>query len=537
MKKIFLSLLFSLIAISILYAQPFSRADSLRGTLNPMRSCYDVGFYDIALRIDLEKKQITGQNKITFRVTEDFDSLQLDLFENMHIERITHNDKSLQFRREGAAIFVYFDQTLPKQSTQKISVEYSGKPRIALNPPWDGGFTWKKDAKNRDWIGVSCEGIGASLWYPNKDHLSDKPDSMHMRCEVPNPLICVSNGRLRRTEKLADGYTAYHWATTYPINNYNITLNIANYAHFKDHYINNEGDSLDLDYYVLDYNLNKAKKHFTQTHTMLKAYEDLFGKYPFWNDGYALVETPYWGMEHQGAIAYGNNYRNNSWGFDYILIHETGHEYFGNSISANDHAELWIHETFTTYAETLFMEHWKGKATALRYIQTQRSQILNQTPIVGPLGVNYDGWVGSDIYYKGAWVLHTFRHALGDDEQWLALIRNFYQKFKHSNINTQQVIDFFVKESGQDWEGAFQHFLYTTKIPTLEYRLEGDILHYRWKSRIENFALRTYLEDEKSNHIELYATTAWQSQKLDKMPEGNLSIPKNLFWAVAKNIK
>jgi aminopeptidase N len=471
----------------------YTRQDSLRGSLSTLRTCFDVYHYDLNLRVDVAKKTIAGYNTISYKVVQPFDKLQLDLFENLQIDSIIWNKaqgkERLKFEREGKAFFVFFPIT--QNINSSISVYYSGKPIISVNPPWDGGFTYKEDKEGKTWIGVSCEGIGASLWYPNKDHLSDEPDSMRIYCEVPDSLVCVANGNLISQRKTKDNFIGFEWKVGYPINNYNVTLNIANYAHLQDFYVSEDKDTLRLDYYVLAANAKKAAKHFKQVQPMLACFEKLFGKYPFWKDGYALVETPYWGMEHQGAIAYGNQYKNNKWGFDYIIVHESGHEYFGNSLSVNDHAEMWIHESFTTYVEALFVEHIYGEKTMIAYLLEQQENIRNTTPMLGHLGVNYDKWDGSDIYYKGTWMLHSLRNTVADDKTWFATIKAFAEKFKISQLSTEQVIDFFNEKTGKNLTPIFKQYLTVAAAPKLVYYLERGkkktTLYYRWQADEPNF--------------------------------------------------
>ena len=429
MKRTLLTLVLFTFYISI-FAQvnyfekyQFTEADTLRGMLRPERTCYDVTFYDLQIKVDIDNRYISGYNEIHFKTISDFSKIQIDLFENMKITKIVFERNNLNFVRIHNAVFIDFPQQ-NKGVTNSFRVYYEGYPRTAKRAPWDGGFTWSKDKNGNPWVAVSCEGIGASLWFPNKDHLSDEPDSVRIGVAVPNDLTCVSNGNLENTISEKD-YKRFNWLVSYPINNYNITLNIADYAHFSDTYKSEDGENLALDYYVLPENLIKAKKHFEQVKPMLAAYEKFFGKYPFWDDGFALVETPYLGMEHQSAIAYGNQYKRgylggmipNGINFDYIIIHESGHEYWGNSISCGDHAEMWIHESFCTYSEALYVEYMYNYKEAIRYLNFQRNFVENRKPILGPMNVNFDGWDHSDHYYKGALILNTLRSSINDDKK------------------------------------------------------------------------------------------------------------------------
>ncbi len=516
----------------------YTRQDSLRGSLSAQRTCFDVVHYDLNLRVIPDQQSIVGYNRITYKVVQPFDKIQLDLFENLQIDSVKFGNIALPFEREGKAFFVKFPmtQTVAKDVTHSLTVYYQGRPTVAINPPWDGGFTYKQDKAAKTWIGVSCEGIGASLWYPNKDHLSDEPDSMRIYCEVPTGLVCVANGNLISQRQTADNYTGFEWKVSYPINNYNVTLNIADYARLQDFYVSETKDTLQLDYYVLAANAKKAQKHFEQVKPMLACFEKLFGKYPFWKDGYALVETPYWGMEHQGAIAYGNKYQNNKWGFDYIIVHESGHEYFGNSLSVNDHAEMWIHESFTTYVEALFVEYMYGNQTMLTYLMEQQQNIQNITPMLGDMGVNYDKWEGSDIYYKGTWMLHSLRNTVANDTLWFATIKDFATKFKISNLNTQQAIDFFNARIGKNLTPIFNHYLRVPAPPKLVYQVETKkkkiIVKYRWQSPFTDFNMpvKVKLSNEK-NYTTLYPTQEWQeiTLKFKETPEG-LRFSQELFY-------
>lgn len=506
MKKILL--IFSLLSINTLsFAQhdfyhnhEFSHADTLRGMLRAERTCYDVHFYDLNIQVDIDKKQLMGHVDICYEAVNSFERMQIDLFENMEIFRITQGDKTLDYERLHNAVFI--EMPLQEKGMQKcIRVDYGGMPIAAANAPWDGGFVWDEDDNGNPWVGVACEGTGASLWWPNKDHLSDEPDSMAINISVPNPLTCVANGNLRKTIAQKNDYTRYEWFVSYPINNYNVTVNIGDYTHFADTYTAADGDTLALDYYVMPYNLEKAKKQFEQVPLMLACYEQFFGKYPFWRDGYAMVETPYLGMEHQGAIAYGNEYMRGYKGgmipddmdWDYIIIHETGHEYWGNSISTNDHAEMWIHESFTTYMEALYVECRYSYSDAVRYLKSQRPFIGDEQPILGPLDVNFGAWDHSDHYFKGSWVLHTLRHAINDHELWFDILKSFYQEHQLSNVKTEDFIQYVSKRTGKDYAPFFAQYLSYPKPPKLLYRLKqvNDELKIScvWESDVEAFEM------------------------------------------------
>jgi aminopeptidase N len=552
MKKLLICLL-TLFSSAPVFAQHtinqiFTRYDSLRGALTPLRTSYDVYFYDLHLRVNPEDQSIKGHNTIRYRTTADFNKIQVDLFSNMKINRIVQHNQELKFERDSNAVFITYPQLQPKGIVDSITIYYEGKPIVATNPPWDGGFTWEKDQTGKHWIGVSCEGIGASLWWPNKDHLSDEPDSMHISCEVPSNLMCVANGNLHHTTKLSDGYTRYGWQVSYPINNYNVTLNIADYAHFSDTYTAKDGEKLALDYYVLRYNLDVAKKHFTQVKPMLACYEKLFGTYPFWKDGLALVETPYLGMEHQSAIAYGNNYLPGYMGmdlsgtgigltFDYLIIHESGHEYWGNSVSAQDHAEMWIHESFCTYTEGLYIECMQNKENAAKYIVGLRQSIENAQPILAPLHVNASG--SGDMYMKGANVLHTLRNAINDDKLWFELIYGIAQEFRIKNTNTEEIVGYINRKTGKNFTPFFDQYLRHADIPTFQYSIKGKgkkaVLQYRWLADVKDFNMPVKVGFGKEANKLIYPTTQWQTSS-EKGNPNSFKVDTDAFYILTEKL-
>ena len=523
----------------------FTEADTLRGMLRPERTCYDVTFYDLQIKVDIDKKYISGYNEIHYLAVDDFSKIQIDLFDNMKINEIIFEGKKLNFTRKFNAVFIDF----PKQKkgvTNSFTVHYEGAPIAAKNPPWDGGFVWRKNRKGEPWVAVSCEGIGASLWFPNKDHLYDEPDSVRIGVAVPNGLTCIANGNLEDTQ--AEGnYTRFNWFVSYPINNYNITLNITKYAHFSDTYKSEDGEELDLDYYVLPENLEKAKKHFEQVKPMLAAYEKFFGKYPFWNDGYALVETPYLGMEHQSAIAYGNQYMRGYLGrlipdgidFDYIIIHETGHEYWGNSVSCADHAEMWIHESFCTYSEALYVEYMYNFDEAVRYLAMQKMFVENKKPILGPMNVNFGEWGHSDHYYKGAWILHTLRNSINDDEKWFGLIKSFYQKHKISIVSTEDFVTYASDYIKSDLSKFFEQYLEHPTIPTLLYRIKkngkGVDVSVVLKSDVKKFGMAILMGDP-DNYRSVKVSSSKSNYFFPDMKVEDFKIADELFLINVKQL-
>lgn len=520
MKQTILWALAVLLSASLVDAQPFTRADSLRGALRPERTCYDVFFYDLEVKVDPERQRISGYNDIHFTAMQNFSTLQVDLFENMLVDAIEYEGKALQYRREFDAIFVDFPEEVRAPHQGILRVKYSGAPQVASRPPWDGGFVWKKDNNGKPWIGVACEGTGASLWWPNKDYLGDEPDSMRISIIHPIGLKAVANGNQRDVRDLDTKWTRTEWFVSYPINNYNVSVNIADYYHWNEKYTNASGTH-DLDYYVLTYNEDKARKQFAQVKPMMEVYEKRFGEYPFWDDGYALVETPYLGMEHQGAIAYGNKYLPGyagfdalGLGFDYIIIHETGHEWWGNSVSCKDHAELWIHETFCTYSEAVYVEELWDYATMVRYLKSQRPSITNKTPIVGPLEVNFNNWRGSDMYYKGSWMLHTLRSHVNDDALWWKSLKDFAEAFKLKNTDTEEVIAWWNKALGKDYTWLWREYLYHASPPTLVYKLKKKgnktQIKCKWEAGEADFRLPVGIRNGSNDDVMIRPTTKWQ---------------------------
>lgn len=533
----------------LLHAQraEFTRADSLRGSLRPERTCYDVKSYDLHLRVDTTNQSISGSNRISFQALQDFKKLQIDLFANMSIQRITFKGAELKYRREFDAVFVEFSENVVAGSTENITVYFSGKPLIAKNPPWDGGFTWTQDNHGLPWIGVSCQGIGASLWWPTKEDPADEPEKMNLHINVPNGLRCVANGNEENPTTSADGTTTYHWNISYPINNYNVSINIGDYVHLHDTYRAEDGDTLSLDYYVIRDNRQKAISQFRQVKPMLACYEKFLGKYPFWNDGYALIETPYLGMEHQSGIAYGNRYKTGYAGmdrsgmnlpFDYIIIHETGHEWWGNSVTCRDLADMWIHESFCTYTEAIYVECMYNYDTAMTYVNALRNSVSNTKPIIGVYGVNREGH--GDMYVKGMLFLNTLRHVVNNDDIWWPMIKNMSDTtFKMTAVNYDDVVTFFNQKSGMDLTRVFEQYVKHPSVPELEYCIKKKkgkmIVSYRWKAQVEGFdmPIDVNIGDE---HFRLKPGTSWKSLSVDHPKDDRLLIDDRKFYIRKKQV-
>lgn len=543
--KIFLGITFFFIVaatvISCAIAQPssvhtvFKNQDSLRGSIGRGRLGWNVIRYDITVKPDIQSKTITGSNKITL-YDSGFHYLQIDLQHPMQLDSAFFEKQQIPFTREGNVYFLFPRDTSAKYKIRPgektLQLFYSGKPRIAANPPWDGGWIWQKDSLGRPFVSVACQGLGASSWYPCKDHQSDEPDNgASLTITVPGNLTAIGNGKLIKKIKNKDGTISWQWNVQNPINNYNIVPYIGNYVNFTESYSGEKG-KLDLSYWVLDYNLAKAKKQFEIVKPMLQCFEKWMGPYPFYEDGYKLVEAPHLGMEHQSAVAYGNDFKNGykgkdrsgtGWGlkFDFIIVHETGHEWFGNNITAKDVADMWIHEAFTTYSETIFVECAYGQSAANAYVQGQRQHISNDIPIIGKYGVNKEG--SSDMYDKGANMVHTIRQIINNDKNFLQLIRDLNKTFYHQTVTTKQIEDYICRATGKKLDKIFDQYLRTTMIPTLEYKVSGSQIAYRWANCIDGFDMPVKLK----NSMWLQPVTGFKTVQMnsaDFVPDENFYI-------------
>lgn len=533
-------LVLALLLTATLSAQNYTRRDSLQGGLRPERTSFDVQHYALNITVDPDKRYISGYNDITFKVIAKTSRIQLDLFENMQVDSIICKNKKLAYTRDNDAVFITFPKPLKEGKEETVRFYYSGKPKVAVSAPWDGGFVFDKDDNGKHFIGVAVQGTGASLWFPVKDHQSDEPDNgATIKVAVPNGLMNVSNGRFKGSTDLKNGYTRWDWEVKNPINNYTITLNIADYAHIHDNL-----NGLDLDYYVLRYNEEKARKHFEEVKPMLQCFESKFGKYPFYEDGYKLVETPYLGMEHQSAVAYGNKYRKGYLGgdismtgigllFDYITIHESGHEWFGNSITSKDIADMWIHEGFTTYSETVFVECQYGYDKAMQYINGQRKRVSNMRPVIGVFGVNKRG--STDMYYKGALLLNTLRHMVNDDTRWWAMLLKYTETYRKQVIDTETVVAFFSKESGLDLSPVFSQYLNYKDLPVLQLRKAGSSFEYRWKTDVTGFSMPAEVTINNET-IRLNAANNWQSANVTISDLNDVQPALNKFYIKAEKL-
>ena len=523
------------------FKKVFTEADTLRGNLSKYRTCFDVTYYDLKVEFNIENKSIVGTNDIYFEVKHDLDTLQIDLFDNLNISKIEFDGQELKYFRKFNAVFVIFPRTLFQETRGVLTVNYDGIPKIAIRPPWDGGFVYSKDDFGTDWLAVSCEGIGASIWWPNKDHLSDEPDSMDIHLIVPQKFNAISNGNLVSAIQINSKQTDYHWQVSYPINNYNVTFNIGNYSHFQDTLKYKDGEVLKLDYYVLSNHVDTAKVHFQQVKPMLRIYDKYFGKYPFMKDGYALVETPYLGMEHQSCISYGNKFNIGYLGgrmpdsmyWDFIIIHESGHEYFGNSVSCKDHAEMWIHEAFTTYMEALYVENTLGYDKALEYLEYQTQYIKNLEPVIGPMNVNFGEWNSSDHYFKGSWILHTLRNTISQDSVFFDILRTFYDQHKCGFATTDDFVKLVNEKAKRDYTNFFEQYLYHPSIPKLQFRSKkngnGIILTFRWSASTPKFDMPIKISKNEEFAIWLNPTTEWQDVELSDIEEDAIRFDSRLY--------
>lgn len=522
----------------------FTHADTLRGSLTAERAWWNVLRYDITVKPDYANKRIEGCNIIEYDTKNypEVPVMQIDLQQPMTIDSIIYLTYKIDYKRDGDAYFLTLLKASQKNQRGKIKIYFSGKPREATRPPWDGGWIFTKDKMGRPWMTAACEGLGASAWYPCKDYLGDEPDSgASLSITVPDTLIAVGNGRLKDKKINADGTITYQWAVVNPINNYNIIPYIGKYVTWHENYHGEKGN-LDCDYWALDYNVEIAKSEFKAVDSMLKCFEYWFGPYPFYEDGYKLIEAPHLGMEHQSAIAYGNKFQKgysgkdlsgSGWGmkWDFIIVHESGHEWFGNNITSKDLADEWIHESFTNYSETLYTEYYFGKQAGNEYNYGIRKNIENKTPIVGSYGVNNEP-EGTDEYYKGGNMIHTIRQVIDNDNLFRQILRGLNKTFYHQTVSTKQIEDYISKEAKIDLSKVFDQYLRTIQIPVLEYKQDGYALSYRWANCVKGFAMPVKIIFKGSRRI--VPTEKWQ--KLNLYPEGGnvFTVDKNFYITIKK---
>jgi len=502
----------------------FSRDDTLRGSITPERSWWDLKYYELRTKVNPAEKFISGSTAVFYEVLKPYQVIQIDLQPPLKVDKVTQDGQELSYKLDGKnAYMITLKKKQQKGKNESIVVHYSGNPIVAKRPPWDGGVQWVKDKEGNDYVATSCQGLGASAWWPCKDHMYDECDSMLISITVPEKLKDISNGRLRKVIDNSDGTKTFEWFVKNPINNYGINMNVGNYEHFNETYDGEKG-KLTLDYYVLPENLEKAKTQFKQVPMMLKAFEHWFGPYPFYEDGYKLVDVPYLGMEHQSSVTYGNKYNNGylgrdlsgtGWGmkWDFIIVHESGHEWFANNITYKDMADMWIHESFTNYSENLFTEYYYGKEAGAAYVIGCRKNIMNKTPIIGIYNVNHGG--SGDMYYKGGNMLHTMRQIVNDDERWRQVLRGLNKTFYHQTVVSKQIEDYVSKTSGKDFSKVFDQYLRDIRIPVLEYKVDDGKFTYHWANCVEGFDMpvKVSINGEKMDFI--YPNTGWKAFKKD----------------------
>ncbi len=503
-----------------------NRQDTLRGSITAEREWWDLTYYHLDIKVEPDKKFISGSNTVGYKVLESKKTMQIDLQEPMKITSVEADGKSLKFNRDGNAYFIELKHKQRKNDINYIKINYEGFPKEAIRAPWDGGLSWTKDDNGNHFVATSCQGLGASIWWPNKDHMYDEVDSMLISVNVPKNLTNVSNGRLRKVTEHKNDTKTFDWFVTNPINNYGVNINIGDYVSFSEVYEGEKGD-LDIDNYVLSYNLEKAKKQFKQVPMMIEAFEHWFGPYPFYEDSFKMVEVPYLGMEHQSSITYGNKYQNgylgrdlsgSGWGlkFDYIIIHEGGHEWFANNITYKDIADMWVHEGFTCYSENLYVDYFFGKKASAEYVIGTRAGISNRKPIIGQYDINREG--SRDMYSKGANLLHTIRQLAKDDELWRQTLRGLNEEFYHSTVTTGEIEKYISESIGMDLSKVFDQYLRDYRVPILEYEINDGVLNYRWNNVIDGFNMPIEVIIDGKNTV-LYPTSEFK-----KTPIKNLYI-------------
>ncbi|MBL0328610.1 MAG: M1 family metallopeptidase [Bacteroidetes bacterium] len=514
-----------------------TKQNKLLAETTKYRTCFDVYHNKITVGIEPSEKFIRGIVTISAKAVVDFDTLQLDLYKNMTVYTVDSEKNPLNYWREEGAIFIKMPQTVKAGTNFSVEIAFDGNPTEAKRPPWDGGFVWKKDKDGNPWIGVACESEGSSLWWPSKDVMNDEADSTDVTIIVPKDLVAVSNGVLKDTSFIEES-KAYHWHISYPINNYNVTLYVGNFKLLEDKYESNvSGKTTALNHYVLPYNYEKAKLHFQQVKKHMAFYEKMFGPYPWQRDGFKLVESPYAGMEHQSAIAYGNGYKNDYQElFDYIILHETAHEWWGNSVTAADLSDAWIHEGFASYCEALFVESISGYQAYLDYMYWQRISILNKRPVVRQREIRYFDYHDGDIYSKGSWILHTLRTTIDNDSLFFDILKTFRMENHQKEIYSETFVDLVNKKTGKDFNWFFNQYLYQREAPILEFNWTDDQLFFKWKNTNADFVLPIkILVGGKT--IQLFPTTKLQSIKLSNEYPNFYDNSDQMYYGTKKNKK
>ena len=540
MKRcISLLLIISIFSSGLAQQSNFSKQDTLRGSITPERVWWNLLHYNLDFKVSPSSKSIEGSNLIRYEVLNQNQLMQIDLQPPMEITAVLENNKELNYKRDGNVYYIQLKKNQQIGTINEIIIHFKGAPKISNNPPWDDGFTWEKDNNGTDFIATSCQGGGSSIWWPSKDHMYDEPDQgIELSITAPKHLISVANGRLIQTKENSNKTNTTSWKVVNPINNYGVNINIGDYVHFTEKYKGKKG-VLDCDYYVVSYNLEKAKKQFKEVSRTIEAFEHWFGPYPFYEDSYKLVEVPYLGMEHQSSVTYGNGYQNGykgidlsgtGWGlkFDFIIVHESGHEWFANNITNIDIADMWIHESFTAYSENLFLDYHFGTEASNAYVTGTRKKILNDKPIIGNYDVNNSG--SSDMYYKGANMLHTLRQIIDNDEKWRSILVGLNKDFYHQTVTTKQIEDYIDKFFKIDLKPFFDQYLRTIKIPTLEYKLEHNNIFYRWSNIVDGFSIPVNVFIN-SNSEWIKPTSRWKKLSSD-ININSFSVDNNFYIEV-----
>jgi aminopeptidase N len=520
----------------------FTHADTLRGSNGPARVWWKTTFYDLHVRVNTADSSITGYNGIVYRVLRAHQEMQIDLQPPLVMDSVVQDGGTVTHRRDGNAFFVTLTKPQREGDRNEVVVYYHGKPVAARRPPWDGGYIWQHDSLGNRWTATANEGLGASVWWPNKDLLSEEPDSQRIAITVPDPMVDVSNGRLRSTTHNGDGTTTFEWFVVSPINNYGVSVNAGTYSHIADSF-DGEGGRLTMDYWPLAYHRDVAIEQFKQAKSMMACFEHWFGPFPWYEDGYKLVEAPHLGMEHQSAVAYGNHYHNGYLGrdlsntghglkWDFIIVHESAHEWWGNSITDKDAADMWVHESFANYAENLYTECLEGTKAGAEYVIGTRRLVKNDVPIIGHYGVNDEG--SNDKYYKGGNMLHTIRQIVANDEKWRGILRGAQRTFRHQTIMGRQLEEYVSREAGMDLSKVFDQYLRTTRIPVFEYKIDGAALSYHWANVVPGFDMPVRIAVQSGAYTRLRPTEAWQTAQLPGWDQ-TMRVDEN-FYVDVKNL-
>ncbi|MDQ2667649.1 MAG: M1 family metallopeptidase [Gemmatimonadota bacterium] len=541
-----LLVLLALVPATALAQEPqgATHADTLRGSItSPQRTWWDVTFYDLHVTVNPADSSVRGYNGITYKVLKPAQEMQVDLQMPLEMDSVIQAGRRLKYRRDGNAFFVALAAPQRAGEVNTVVAHFHGRPRVALRAPWDGGIVWTRDSLGMAWIASAVQGFGASGYWPTKDTQADEPDSQRVAITVPDSLIDVSNGRLRSTTHHPNGTTTYEWFVSSPINNYDVAINAGHYAHLADVYAGESGP-LTLDFFPLSYHVTAAKRQFAQVTPMLACFEHWFGPYPWYEDGYKLVETPHLGMEHQSAVAYGNHFANgylgrdlsgSGWGlrWDFIIVHESAHEWFGNSLTSQDIADTWIHESFANYAENLYTECQFGKEAGASYVIGTRKLVRNDIPILGSYGVNKEG--SGDVYYKGGNMLHTIRQIVNDDEKWRGILRGMNATFRHQVITGTQLQQYMSRQAGVDLTTVFSQYLGTTHIPVFEYKVEGMTLSYRWANVVPGFVMPLRVTLAGAPYTTLHPTENWQAAPTPVRDATRVRVDEN-FYVLSRDV-